>query len=63
MPQLFKAATVDDYHYKTSLIEKTIEKPARAIRLYEREQEEPLGYPLLGLYVLQQYMSAIVWAM
>jgi len=60
MPQLFKAATVDDYHYKTSLTEKTIEKPARAIRLYEREQEEPLGSLLLGLYMRQLYMWAIV---
>jgi len=41
MPQLFKNATVDDY-YKNSLIEKTIEKLARAVWLYEPEQEEPL---------------------
>jgi len=32
--------------------EKTIDKfLARAARLYEREQEEPFGSPLLGLYV------------
>ena len=48
MPQLFKNATVDDY-YKNSLIEKTIEKLARAVWLYEPEQEEPLRrLPLAG---------------
>jgi hypothetical protein len=34
------------------MAEKTIEKfLARAVRLYEQEQEEPFGSPLLGLYV------------
>jgi len=35
-----------------SVAEKTIEKfLARAVRLYEQEQGEPFGFPLLGLYV------------
>jgi len=34
--------------------EKTIERfLARAVRLYEQEQEEPFSSPLLGLYVLR----------
>lgn len=34
------------------MAEKTIEKfLARAVRLYEQEQGEPKGPPLLGLYV------------
>jgi len=34
-----------------SLAEKTIEKfLARTVRLYEQEQGEPFGSPLLGLY-------------
>jgi len=43
------------YHFSPdglSVAEKTIEKfLARAVRLYEQEQGEPLGSPLLGLYV------------
>ena len=35
-----------------SVAEKTIEKVfSRAVRLYEQEQREPFGSPLLGLYV------------
>jgi len=35
-----------------SVAEKTIEKfLAHAVRLYEQEQEEPCGSPLLGSYV------------
>jgi hypothetical protein len=35
-----------------SIAEKMIEKfLARTTRLYDREQEEPSGSPLLGLYV------------
>ena len=35
-----------------SVDEKTIEKVlARAVRLYEQEQEEPCGSPMLGSYV------------
>ena len=43
------------YHFSPeglSVAEKTIEKfLARAVRLYEQEQEESSGSPLLGLYV------------
>ena len=43
------------YHFSPdglSVAEKTIEKfLARVVRLYEQEQEEPFGSPLLGLYV------------
>jgi hypothetical protein len=43
------------YHFSPeglSVAEKTIEKfLARAVRLYEQEQEEPCGSPLPGLYV------------
>jgi len=43
------------YHFSSeglSVAEKTIKKfLARAVRLYEQEQEEPFGSPLLGLYV------------
>ena len=50
------------YHFSPeglSVAENTIEKfHARAVRLYEQEQEEPCGSPLLGLYV-QRWMS---WA-
>ena len=35
---------------KSSIAEKTIEKLARAARLYAQDQEEPFDYPLLGLY-------------
>jgi hypothetical protein len=39
---------------RLSVAEKTIEKfLARAVRLYEQEQGEPCGSPLLGLYVLR----------
>ena len=39
------------------MAEKTIEKfLARAVRLYEKEQEEPFGSPLLGLYVRRWYV-------
>ena len=35
-----------------SVAEKTIEKFfSRTVRLYEQEQEEPFGFPLLVLYV------------
>ena len=43
------------YHFSTdglSVAEKTIEKfVAHVVRLYEQEQGEPFGSPLLGLYV------------
>ena len=43
------------YHFSPeglSVAEKTVEKLlARAVRLYEQEQGESLGSPLLGLYV------------
>jgi len=45
------------YHFSPeglSVAEKTMEKfLARAVRLYEQEQGEPFGSPLLGLYVRQ----------
>jgi hypothetical protein len=43
------------YHFSPEgflVAKKTIERfSARAIRLYEQEQEEPCGSPSLGLYV------------
>ena len=43
------------YHFSPggfSAAERTMEKfPAGAVRLYEQEQEEPFGSPLLALYV------------
>ncbi len=45
------------YNEGLSMAEKTIEKfLARAVRLYEQEQGEPLGSPWLGLYV-QRWVS------
>jgi hypothetical protein len=45
------------YHFSPdglSVSKKTIEKfLARAVRLYEQEQEEPFGSPRLGLYMLR----------
>jgi hypothetical protein len=44
---------MDDFVLKgLSVADKTIEKfLARAVRLYERQREEPFGSPQLGLYV------------
>ena len=53
------------YHFSPeglSVAEKTIEKfLARAVRLYEQEQREPFGSPLLGLYVerLKRFIATI----
>jgi len=42
------------YHFSPeglSVAENTMKFLARAVRLYEQEQEEPFSSPLLGLYV------------
>jgi hypothetical protein len=48
------------YHFSPEglgVATKTIERfLARAVRLYEQEQEEPCGSPMLGLYVRRWYM-------